>query len=389
MSNLEIALDNVDAAFREGEKAGITVEKETYRASTYEEYPKTVKTMIRELTANVLGGDVEHKRILPKYMNGKTWDHYFNVHLVGRYERGEITADSIQKRVHALEAFRTMIRETNVCGKDTEIRVGNKEERLEHLQELGVHKSKNEIKAIKPNNFEVRLYHEHFNTKTENGRISKDITEFQREVGTRIKSNFKLQVKDFDFEKGLLHIRNDKNNYSRVVPLPNRAMQIAEKYCSGKANGAQVFTMKDRNGNDMKKEAAVKTVQRYSNDAAKKAGINREKRRYNTHSNRKYYAQNLYNNTRNMTEKELEKKIGEFIRLQGSNREGIVQRMKNELNRINAYRIKMGYEKSGFTKEHLRRLYVSLHLGHSRCDVVLRYIKPDAGLVVTGQRKAS
>lgn len=388
MSNLDIALDNVDAAFREGEKAGITVEKDTYRSGTYETYESTVKTMIRDLTKNVLGGDVNNKRILPKYMNGKTWDQYFD-HLTTKYEQGKITADTIQKRVHALEAFRTMVNNTNVCGKDTQIRVGDKEERLDYLQERGVHKSRDEVTAMKPTTMQKDAVHENINRKTAAGEVSYKVNVFQSETGSRIKAAFKLQVKDVNFDKGTITFRNDKNNFTRTIPMTAGAREVLEPFCKGKSGGTPVFTIKDRDGNDKNFKESVKTVQRYTNEAAKKAGVNRENRRYTTHSNRKIYAQNLYNSTKNLTLKELEKKIGEYVRLQGSNKDMLVQRMKNELNRLNAYRDKMGYERAGFTHEHLRRLYTALHLGHSRCDVVLRYIKPDAKLVETKLKKAS
>lgn len=40
-----------------------------------------------------------------------------------------------------------------------------------------------------------------------------------------------------------------------------------------------------------------------------------------------------------------------------------------------------GLEKKGLSHEHLRRLFVSLHLGHSRIDVVTRNnIIPDPSL---------
>jgi hypothetical protein len=51
--------------------------------------------------------------------------------------------------------------------------------------------------------------------------------------------------------------------------------------------------MADSKGNDINLEKSLKTVQIYTNEAAKKAGINRDGRSYSTHSNRKKYAQNL------------------------------------------------------------------------------------------------
>lgn len=374
MSNLDIALDNVDAAFREGIKAGITVKKEgEYRHSTAESYKSAVKTMIRDLARDI-GED--SKRLLPKYMNGKTWDGYFEK-LADRYEQGTLSSGEIQKRVHGLEAFRTMVKKTNVLGKNQTIRVGDKEERLDYLKERGVVRSLDEVKAIKPSNLETNLVHSNINTSTLSGKIALDINKLQTFSGARIKSTFKLEVRDINFSKMTITFRNDKNNFTRTVPMTKQAKEILTPYCSGKSAGSPVFTLKNQKGNDMSIKNSVKTVQKYTNDAAKKAGVNRENRRYTTHSNRKNYAQNLYNSTRFMSKSDLKKAISKYVNLQGSNKDQIRTRIKTELERINAYRKSKGMMKNGFSHEHLRRLYVSLHLGHSRTDIILRYVKPD------------
>ena len=373
MSNLQISLDNVEAAFREGKKMGLTVVKETFREESYSSYEKTVKTMIRDLSK--LPG-VDEKRVLPKYMNGETWDRYFD-HLEERYANGTLAASTISKRVHALEAFRQMVNGTNVCGKDSKIRVGDKYERLEGLKDRGVLRSKDNITAMKPSHDQVSLVHSNINTRTKNGQMALIVNQFQYGTGGRIKSVFKLEVRDIDFEKGRITFRNDKNNHTRVVPMTSGARDILKSAIAGKSAGSKVFGMKREDGREMAIGLKVKTIQTYTNAAAKRAGIYRDDRRYTTHSNRKGYAQNLYDSTRNMTKKELDKLIGDYTKSQGSNREQVVQRMKNELDRINTYRIKNGMDKKPFSQEQLRRMLVSLHLGHSRLDVVLSYISPD------------
>jgi integrase len=374
MNNLEIALDNVLAAFREGKKAGITVGKEVWRNSSYETYHKEMVTMLRDL-AEIQG--IDSKRILPKYMNGSTWDQYFE-HLTKRYEQGNLSAGTIQKRVHALEAFRKMVNNTQVCGKNTKVRVGDKEERLDYLKNRGVVRSKDEITAIKPSIEEMNAVHSHINTSTENGKTSLIINKLQVECGGRIKSIFKLEVRDINFKKGTITFRNDKNNFTRTVSMTEEARSFLTVACAGKSPGSLIFTLKDKNANDMNLKNSVKTVQKYTNAASKKAGVNHEKRRYTTHSNRKRYAQNLYNSTRYMTNKDLRKAIGSYVKNQGANREKLVTRMKAELERVNHYRKLKKLDKKGFSHEQLRRMYVSLHLGHSRCDVVVRsYINTD------------
>ncbi|MFC4182433.1 site-specific integrase [Saccharococcus thermophilus] len=373
MNNLEIALDNISAAFREGKKAGITVEKDNWRDDTYKTYESEVKTMFRELAKMIGEND---KRILPKYTNAETWDRYFE-HLAKKYEQGEITADTVQKRVHALEAFRHMVKYTNVLGKDTTIRVGDKEERLEYLKERGVCRSKDEVTSIKPTREVVEKVHSHIDRSTHNGNTAYLINKLQVETGGRIRAMLKLEVKDVNFEKNTITFRCDKNNFTRTIPLTEKARNILRPLCEGKKPGQKIFTIKNQKGKDKKLKEAVKTVERLTREAAKKAGVYEKNKRFTTHSNRKRYAQNLYEQTRSWSKSKLKREIRNYIQMQGSNEESIKQRIRNELYRINRYRKMKKKEIKGFSHEHLRRMYVALHLGHSRCDIVLRYIKPD------------
>lgn len=386
-SYLDSAIENIKAVFTEAKKACLGVKKETMRDSTRDSYLSSMITMLNDMDKME---EIDSKRLLPRYMNGETWDKYFE-HLTDRYERGTLSAGQIHRRVHALEAFRHFINNTDVCGKrikkmvdgqevwikEKKIRVGNKEERLDYLKFMGVYRSKDEITAIKATQKEVDLVQFHMNTTTKNGKVSLKVTQFQNECGGRIKSLFKLEVRDINFDKKTITFRNDKNNFTRTVPMTKEAEKILKDACSGKKPGSPVFTLQYSNGDDMSFVDAVKTVQRYTNNAAKAAGVNREDRRFTTHSNRKRYAQNLYDQTRYMNRSQLKKAIGNYVRLQGSNQEIIVARMKKELERINYYRKMKGLDNNGFSHEHLRRLIVSLHLGHSRCNIVLSYIKPD------------
>lgn len=373
MTFLEIALKNVEAAFREGKKAGITVKKKKLRDSTYESYKDSMITMLNDL-AKLEGKN--SKRILPKYTNGSTWDKYFE-YLIERWETGTLSAGQIHRRVHALEAFRKMVNSTNVCGKHTKIRVGDTSERLNHLKSRGIYRSRDTITASKPTDIQIQAVQSNFNTNTKNGEISLIINQLQIECGARIKSLFKLKIEHIDFNNETITFQNDKNNFTRTVPMTKTAKEILEVPCGEKKIGSLIFTLKDSKGNDMSLEKAVKTVQRYTQNAAKKANVYSKNKRFTTHSNRKRYAQNLYNKTRYMSRHQLKKAIGHYINNQGANQEIIVERIKKELNRINHYRKMTKKEKKGFSHEYLRRLYVSLHLGHSRCDIVLSYINPD------------
>lgn len=371
MTCLEMARADVEKAFRVGKQEGVTIKMGHF--NSYDDYAKTMRTVLNDI-AKFEGEN--SKNLLPRHMNGKLFDAYFE-QLIGEYQRGKLSAGTLQKRVDAVEGFRTMVRETNVCGKGVTIRTGNVEERREFLKDQGVIRSRSEITAMKPTTEQSAAVHLHINTKTANGRVTLTVNEFQDVTGARIKSVFKLKTNHIDFDKGTITFVKDKGKFTRTVPMTDEARTILEPLCRGKKAGALVFTMQGKDGKDLSIERCVKTVQTYTNNAAKKSGVNRENRRFTTHSNRKRYAQKLYDGTRTMSTSQIKKKIGEYVRLQGSNKDQIVQRMKNELERINNYRKIQGNSKRDYSHEQLRRMLVSLHLGHSRLDVVLAYIRPD------------
>ncbi|MFB5194273.1 tyrosine-type recombinase/integrase [Neobacillus sp. KR4-4] len=372
-SALELALEKVELVFQVAELKEIGIKKKKLRKETYISYKKSMATMLTDISK--MEGP-NYKRLSPTHMNGKMWDKYFE-HLIDRYDKGSLSAGQIQRRIHALELFRKTVNDTDLFGIDITIRVGNKEERLDYLKERGVLRSQDEVTAIKPTKRDIDAVQAHFNTSTRNGKISLVINQLQEECGGRIKSIFKLLVNDIDFEKKKITFRNDKNNFTRTIPMTVAAEKLLRDACDGKKPGSPVFALQHSNGNDMNLENAVETVQRYTKNAAKKAGVSREERRFTTHSNRKYYAQKLYDSIRFMSTYQIRKMIGEYVRAQGSNEEIIIERMRKELDRINYYRKKHNLPKRGLTHEQYRKMCVSLHLGHSRISVLSSYIVVD------------
>ncbi len=314
-------------------------------------------------------------------------------HLVDRYNAGTISADSIHKTVHALEKARLIVKETQCLGKNNGksrvLRTGLKEERLEKLNELGVIRAKSEITAKKSEIHEAKQVIGSMagvmrNTRTgsnvdRNKETILDIANFQLLTGSRITAAVNLKMSDVDLKNNVVTFNKDKNGFTRRVPLTSEARdflqsRIDNARAEGKKEDSPLFEMKDRNNNTMNKQKSAKLVQEQTKKGAEAAGIYKQDSRFNTHSYRKAYAQNVYDGTKGMSAKQLHKMIGEHLQRQGSNKERVAARLQKEMERINKY----NKYKNRFSIEQLRCLVVSLYLGHSRIDVVQRnYIVTD------------
>ncbi|HDR8323990.1 TPA: site-specific integrase [Bacillus cereus] len=321
----------------------------------------------------------------PHFWKGKIVDEYFD-HLVNRYTKADISASEISKVAHAVEKIRVIVKETKCLGKKdgkpVTIRTGLKTERLEMLLECGVTRSKNELTGRKATYPEADLVRQHLgqnleylielgkNTNvTRNAATIENITYFQQLTGSRISAAIKIKVEDIDFQKGIVTFHKDKNSFTRRVKLNEEAKGFLSKLTEGKKPGAPLFEFFNKKGDTMSVKRAASLVQEQVKNAAKTAGLYSENARFTTHSFRKAYAQNIYDATRTMSKTEIKNLIAEHLSMQGSNKEIIKRRLKNEMKRIN----KNNKYKNNFSHEQYRRLYVSLCLGHSRIDVVGRH----------------
>lgn len=350
-------------------------------------YLRAVLHVSREITQYVTTELNQPKLSDPKFWSGKILDTYFE-RRYDQFMKGEIQHSTIARELHALEAFRTAANETNVYGGE-KINIGNYQDRRENFKSIGAVVEKTEITAVKVDLATAQKVHQHIDTSTPNGKATQDINRLQSILGGRISATLRLTARDIKLNDSKNSVTakfiKDKNKFTRTVPVNNLSKndyQFVKNLVGNKTGGQKLFNMKDSNGNTMSDKRARQIVQEHTKKAAVKAGVYKDGQRFNTHSNRKGFAQATYDRTKYYSKARIYREISQYLDLQGSNREQIRGRLKNELKRINKYRTEHGKSKRSFSHEEARILHVSLLLGHSRMNVVKK------NYIVTDKEKA-
>jgi site-specific recombinase XerD len=97
-----------------------------------------------------------------------------------------------------------------------------------------------------------------------------------------------LQLKDLDFDRGMLHIRQGKGRKDRYVPLSEMQIRGLKKYITAENPAIWCFTGNDREGKTV--PLSAQGVQWIVKEARKHSGIKKE---VTTHSLRHSYATHL------------------------------------------------------------------------------------------------
>ncbi len=97
-----------------------------------------------------------------------------------------------------------------------------------------------------------------------------------------------LQLKDLDFDRGMLHIRQGKGRKDRYVPLSEMQIRGLKKYIAAENPAIWCFTGNDREGKTV--PLSAQGVQWIVKEARKHGGIKKE---VTTHSLRHSYATHL------------------------------------------------------------------------------------------------
>lgn len=393
------ALAMVEQAFQQGVKIGDISE------NTAKRYFGQIKTFFNT-TLDEIKEQATDKKSRDAY-NPKFWKaEWVEKHIDGlldrfhgRSDKKPVSGSHVENCIHAFGKLQEIVKEHAVWKKNgiDKVRIGLKgsvEEGTGYLykiykEEATMHHD--ERTSMKATDQEYRMI---INTidkvipKTNpNYETVKNIILAQRHTGGRITAEINLKAGNIDLENMTKHYEKDKNNFSRRVPMDMSQKLFYANLTRGKAEGSPLFPLFDKKGKQMSKEAASKYMQETYKKIAEKAGLverdekGKVTRRYTSHSTRRCFAQKLYDSTKFTSKKDLWKKIRNYVNLQGSNKEKIDQRIENERRRLNYYRLKKGLPMKPFTWDQMRKLYVMLHLGHSRTDTVGRcYVKLDPPL---------
>lgn len=379
----EIGLEMVHQAFEKGVEIG------NIDSDTADKYFGCVQNFINNHLPEIqASGDKKAREAFnPKFWKGAWVDGWFDK-LADRYDGSDVSASYVLGSAHAFGKLQELVNDHGVWkGAGVEkVRVGLKgsieseEGRLHTLYCRGIGMSQDEVTSIKAKQSDYDKLMDHLDKVIKpthrNYDSVRNVLTAQRHTGGRITAE--VNLKAGDIQGGWKRYDKDKNTFSRNVPIQSEdAKKFYDGLTTGKSAGSPMFPILGKDGKQMEKRDAGKYVQDLVRKVSAVAGLREDDKRYTTHSTRRLYAQDLYGSTRYTSKEELKKKIAEYVNKQGSNREGIIERIKKEKIRLNYYRIKKRLPQKGFTWEQMRRLYVSLHLGHSRIDHVKRYIEYD------------
>lgn len=367
---------------------------------TADSYFERVQTFVNDKITQKVEETGDEKLYNPKYWKGSWMDEYVE-EMIDSYHNDELTAVTIEGRIHGIHKLSEVVRELKIFGKGVDkVRLGLKgsvkknEGHLNRLHQEGVIDSRHHVTSIKPKGGELELIKAAIPKTNRNYETIMKVLDAQAHTGGRIKAELKLRVGDIDYENQLKKYLKDKNKFNRNTPIDEEHLGFYIKLEDGKTKGSPLFPIFDRDGKQMSPHKASLYVQEVLHRAAQESGVNyegiiikkdrdgKEKEvtvlmRYTSHSTRRAYAQKEYDQSRYWSKKKIEEEIGNYLNLQGSNKEKIMERIEAERIRLNHYNIKNGKPMREFHWEESRRMLVALKLGHSRLDIVARYVDLD------------
>lgn len=378
-------------------------------------YFSSIRTYINTKITEKVEESKDEKYYNPKFWKGGWFDEYLS-EMVDRYHADELSASYIERTVHAAHKVNEILKEDKFMGKGLEkIRFGLKGSvedgvgQLNMLHDEGVIDSKDNVTSIKPKGGEFEKIKDAIPKSNRNYETIINLLESQLKTGGRIKAELSLKVGDIDYEKNLKKYIKDKNKFNRNTPINSKDIEFfknleKDKDGENKKVGSPLFPIFDKKGKQMSVEDASKYVQEVLHRAAEASGINQVgtiykktrdgdiravevTMRFTTHSLRRQYGQREYDMTRYWSRERIDKETAEYLNNQGSNKEKIIKRIEKEKERLNYYNIKHGKPRADLSWENARRLLVSLKLGHSRIDIVSRYVEVDKPIHMRKQQK--
>ncbi|WCK54254.1 tyrosine-type recombinase/integrase [Aneurinibacillus sp. Ricciae_BoGa-3] len=361
-------LHKIDRVCEEAKKKGVTVSKKKGRLAgkTYRRYKIGIKQYARYLYTNY--GITDISRAKPRHA-----EEYIREKVEG-YKNTAESVWTIKTFFHSIEFFRVATRVTSVY--KGEVRLGDKRKFLTMLKEEKIFRKSKESTVLKATRSECELVIQGIlKTRSPIKTIVADLLFAILYTGSRLSACLRLKVEDIDLINGTITFHNDKGGLTHSHRLNSEAIQLFTEIIKGKKQGAPVFKITYRNGQQKSIDAAAKQIQSLIAPAARRAGVNHTDERgreitLSAHSFRKAYASGQYEIYLKKSERDLKKEIASRIR----ERPCIRGKYKKMVRKINK-NTKKG-KKRWPNKGELAKFLTSLDIAHSRVDVVRYYISP-------------
>lgn len=408
----QFALDSIEEAFNKAAKKGLI------SPNTAKTYYGRIENFINNQIQEEINKKGDKRLYNPGHWKGWMVGNWIK-ELAERYHQDDISATYIENTVHAFSKLKEIAKEGYLMnGKVKEVRIGEKGSakdgtgHLGFLHAVGVIDSKEHVTSMKPKEGDFEKIIKGFENKIEELENQKDIhglskkeeiilhnqktivnvMKSQNDTGGRIDAELGLLVRDVKKEEySSKTYTNDKNHFTHTKEIEEDSKEFYKEITDGKKDNTLIFTLKRPDGTDMSLTEAVLYTNNKVRDVARETGVNyittitktdengnkkevEVEMRYTTHSNRRDFAGREYRKTSQWSKETIKEKIANYLNLQGSNKEKILDRIDKERTRINYHRISAGKPERDFTWEEYRRLYVALLLAHSRIDVVTRYV---------------
>ncbi|BCD26951.1 hypothetical protein BC30090_p61 (plasmid) [Bacillus cereus] len=286
------------------------------------------------------------------------------------YEKGNGSAFSMRQLAHALHSFREASHKTGVFKH--QCKVADKNKMLGTLTERGIFRKAGDSTSLKANHNDYEKVQKEADKSNTNRHLKQEIKtvhELQRYCGMRVHEAVKLKVKDIDLANGTVYIKG-KGGHERTVKIENKELLDKLKdLCKGKNANSQVIIARKKDGNQLTNSEFGKRVKQEIRGAAEKAGVDRNGKKYTTHSGRKAYAQAQMDKYKSYSKTQLKKEMAK--RCQDKKTKNKYDKVLETIRK----KITEGSENKErkLTHKEMCQFLVSLDLGHYRLDVIRYY----------------
>lgn len=364
----DVTKNKIDRVFEKVKEMGLTfgehARKENLSDRTIKTYCDTVKMYENYLKTECGVKDIS--RAKPRHA------YEYMEKQVEKYKNGEVSAFSMRKFAHAIHSFQEASSKTGVY--QHKVKLGDKRVILGNLTEQGIFRKSEESQGLKANHRDYeKVREEIISSRSPNAKIVSEIHQIQRFLGARVHEAVKMKKEDITFHSdGSVSLRiKGKGGLVRHVSTKDQStVKVLQERTHGKKDAAPVFQMPSRDGKDKNKTSVIETVTDVVRSAAVRAGVDRDGKKYTTHSGRKAYAQSQVNDYYQRTKKSLEKEVANRIKEDSSLKKKMDRTIKNIRDKMTD---KNKAKSRELSHKELCLWLTSVDLGHGRLDVVRYY----------------